>query len=105
MMTSIKPLVAATVISAAVCFSAGAPATGEMAVRITPDIASVEVMHNGKKILIQRNQDENHTISQDFAKTSRQCPPFCVQPYRLTPGVETIGEARGPRLSLAHEQG
>ena len=27
-----------------------------------------------------------------FAKTSRKCPPFCIQPMTLAPGVETIGE-------------
>ena len=27
-----------------------------------------------------------------FAKTSRKCPPFCIQPSTLAPGVETIGE-------------
>jgi len=92
MMTSIKTLFTATVIFAAVLFSSGALAAGEMTVRITPDIAAVEVMHNGKKINIQRNQDENHTVNPDFAKTSRKCPPFCVQPYSLEAGVETIGE-------------
>jgi len=92
MMTSIKTLFTATVIFAAVLFSSGALAAGEMTVRITPDIASVEVVHNGKKINIQRNQDENHTVNPDFAKTSRKCPPFCVQPYSLEAGVETIGE-------------
>jgi rhodanese-related sulfurtransferase len=92
MMTSEKPLLAATVLFSAVFFTAGALAVGEMAVKITPDIASVEVIHDGKKIVIMRNQDETHTVSQDFAKTSRKCPPFCVQPYRLAPGVDTIGE-------------
>ena len=92
MMTSIKTLFTATVVSAAVLGSAGALASGEMTVRITPDIAAVEVMHNGRKVIIQRNQDENHTVNPDFAKTSRKCPPFCVQPYSLAPGVETIGE-------------
>jgi rhodanese-related sulfurtransferase len=27
-----------------------------------------------------------------FAKTSRKCPPFCIQPSTLAPGVETIAE-------------
>ena len=27
-----------------------------------------------------------------FAKTSRPCPPFCIQPAILAPGVETIAE-------------
>jgi rhodanese-related sulfurtransferase len=92
MMTSIKALFAATGFSTAVLLSAGALAAEKMTVRITPDIASVDVMHNGRKITIQRNQDENHTVNPDFAKTSRKCPPFCVQPYSLAPGVETIGE-------------
>lgn len=62
------------------------------AVGITKGMASVEVTHKGKKMLIMRNQDENNTISPDFAKTSRKCPPFCIQPATLAPGVETIGE-------------
>ena len=61
-------------------------------VNIKADLASVEVMHNGKKVVIQRNQDPNNTVSPDFAKTSRKCPPFCIQPMHLAPGVETIGE-------------
>jgi len=28
----------------------------------------------------------------DYAKTSRKCPPFCVQPHQVAPGVETVGE-------------
>jgi rhodanese-related sulfurtransferase len=91
-MISMKSLLATSAFTAALLNSLATPAAGEMTVRITPDIAAVEVMHNGKKIIIQRNQDENHTVSQDFAKTSRKCPPFCVQPYTLAPGVETVGE-------------
>ena len=64
----------------------------DMEVKITPDIASVEVMHNGKKISITRNQDQNNTVNPAFAKTSRKCPPFCIQPGVLAPGVETIAE-------------
>ena len=29
---------------------------------------------------ISRNQDTNNTIHPAFAKTSRPCPPFCIQP-------------------------
>ena len=39
-----------------------------------------------------RNQDTENTIVQSFSKTSRPCPPFCIQPMSLAPGVETIGE-------------
>jgi len=91
-MRSINPFFRASLIATTLVIPAAALAAGEMAVKITPDIASVEVIHSGKKITIVRNQDENHLVSPDFAKTSRKCPPFCVQPHTLAPGVETIGE-------------
>ncbi|MDT3706715.1 MAG: rhodanese-like domain-containing protein [Thiobacillus sp.] len=61
-------------------------------VNLTADLPSVEVMHGGKKVTIMRNQDEKNTINPDFVKTSRKCPPFCIQPGELAPGVETISE-------------
>jgi len=61
-------------------------------VGITPTMSTVEVMHNGAKVTIQRNQDQKNTIKKAFAKTSRKCPPFCIQPSTLAPGVETIAE-------------
>lgn len=61
-------------------------------VNITPDMPSVEVMHGGKKVTIMRNQDEDNSIDPNFAKTSRKCPPFCIQPGNIAPGVDTIGE-------------
>ena len=43
---------------------------------------------------ISRNQDSKNTINSAFAKTSRPCPPFCIQPTRpFTPAlVETVTE-------------
>jgi rhodanese-related sulfurtransferase len=61
-------------------------------VNITTEIESVTVMHNGKEVVIKRNQDENNTINPEFAKTSRSCPPFCINPMNLAPGIETIAE-------------
>jgi rhodanese-related sulfurtransferase len=61
-------------------------------VRITADLTAVEVVHNGKPITITRNQNPDHRINPEYAKTARPCPPFCVQPALLAPGVETIGE-------------
>ena len=55
-------------------------------------MTSVSVMHNGKKTSITRNQDQKNTVNPAFAKTSRKCPPFCIQPAVLAPGVETIAE-------------
>lgn len=67
-------------------------ADDKMSVNITPTMGKVDVVHNGAKMSVMRNQDENNTISPDFASTSRKCPPFCVQPAVIAPGVETIGE-------------
>jgi rhodanese-related sulfurtransferase len=61
-------------------------------VNITAALASVDVMHHGRKVTIMRNQNQNNTVNPDFAKTSRKCPPFCIQPGELAPGVKTIGE-------------
>ncbi len=61
-------------------------------VNITTEIESVTVMHNGKEVVIKRNQDENHTINPEFSKTSRSCPPFCINPMNFAPGIETIAE-------------
>jgi rhodanese-related sulfurtransferase len=62
------------------------------AVNITPKVASVTIKHNGKNVNIIRNQNQSNTVNPAFAKTSRKCPPFCIQPSTLAPGIETIGE-------------
>lgn len=61
-------------------------------VNLTPDVASVEFTVDGKKFSITRNQDNDNLIDSNYAKTSRPCPPFCIRPIVLAPGVETIGE-------------
>lgn len=61
-------------------------------VGITPDMLSADVIHNGKPVKIERNQNNKNTIAEDYAITSRPCPPFCIRPITLAPGVETIGE-------------
>ena len=61
-------------------------------VGITPDIMSVSVTHNGQTVEIMRNQDNSNTVIDAIAKTSRPCPPFCIQPMTLAEGVETLGE-------------
>jgi len=68
------------------------PASMAEPVGITPSLSSVEVIHNGKPVTIERNQDNKNTIVEDYALTSRPCPPFCIRPIKLAPGVETIGE-------------
>ena len=87
-----KTLLATSIIPTALLLSTSLFAADKIAVKITPDIASVEVMHDGKKTTIMRNQDQKSTVKPAFAKTSRKCPPFCIQPAVVAPGVETIAE-------------
>ena len=61
-------------------------------VNITPKIESVTVKHGETEVNVMRNQNQKNTINPAFAKTSRKCPPFCIQPATLAPGVETIAE-------------
>ncbi len=61
-------------------------------VGITPEIMAVPVTINGAVVEFKRNQDNDATVNPAFAKTSRPCPPFCIQPSNLATGVETIGE-------------
>ncbi|NOR20097.1 MAG: rhodanese-like domain-containing protein [Xanthomonadales bacterium] len=91
-MKQLKTLIATAFISTALLASTGAFSADKVEVKITPDMASVDVMHNGKKTTIMRNQDQKNTVNPAFAKTSRKCPPFCIQPAVLAPGVETIAE-------------
>lgn len=77
------------------CLNATGPALAadnDIAVKITPDLPSVTVTHQGKKVTIMRDQNEKNTVDPAFSKTSRKCPPFCIQPAKLAPGVETIAE-------------
>jgi rhodanese-related sulfurtransferase len=61
-------------------------------VNISSDIESVTVRHGEKEVNVIRNQNQKNTVNPAFAKTSRKCPPFCIQPSRLHVGVETIAE-------------
>ncbi len=61
-------------------------------VNITPEIESVTVKHGDNDVNIMRNQNQKNTVNPAFAKTSRKCPPFCIQPATLAAGVETIAE-------------
>lgn len=88
--TCVKLLTAGLVTTS---FLASGPALAEnKPVGITPTMSSASVNHNGKAVEIMRNQDNGNTVIDAFAKTSRPCPPFCIQPMVLAPGVETLGE-------------
>jgi len=61
-------------------------------VKINKNISSITTYDSGQKIEIKRVQDVNNRLNDDFAKTSRPCPPFCIQPTKVDPDIETIAE-------------
>lgn len=61
-------------------------------VNITQNTSYITVDHNGETVRIQRIQDQSNHLSGGFSKTSRKCPPFCIQPMIVAPGVTTVGE-------------
>ncbi len=91
--------------AAAATMLAAPAAAAEVEVNIMAGVPAVEVMHKGEKVVIRRNQDQENTVNPAFARTSRKCPPFCIQPTSLGPGVETIGEDEVLRYAKAMSDG
>ncbi|MGB5766427.1 MAG: rhodanese-like domain-containing protein [Arenicellales bacterium] len=85
-------LLSLTYITSATAEDGSANNDQEMLVNITRTLSSVDVQHNGKTVTIQRQQDTGNRMNPDFTLTSRKCPPFCIQPLVIAPGVETVGE-------------
>jgi rhodanese-related sulfurtransferase len=52
----------------------------------------LHVVHDGRSVKVQRIQDPDFELKGYYAKTARQCPPFCLHPMEAAPGVETVGE-------------
>jgi rhodanese-related sulfurtransferase len=52
----------------------------------------LHVIHKGRSVKVQRVQDTDFELHGYFAKTSRQCPPFCLGPMDVHPEVKTVGE-------------
>lgn len=86
-MKSVKLLSLVAVLASGITLSGSAFAENKP-VGITGDMMSVTV----GGVEIKRNPDNTATVDADFAKTSRPCPPFCIQPGSIAPGVETIAE-------------
>lgn len=61
-------------------------------VKISEDLPYLDIVHEGKTIRIERIQDTTNKLGNSFAKTSRPCPPFCIHPIEIAPGVKTVGE-------------
>jgi len=60
-------------------------------VNITEELEYVVIHDGDREVKIERIQDAKHRLTSDFTKTSRECPPFCVQPMTIG-DVRTIGE-------------
>ena len=69
-----------------------AQSTENVVVGITTNMPTVDVIHRGIPITIKRVQDTSNKLIDDFSKTSRPCPPFCVNPMSAAEGVSTVGE-------------
>ncbi len=61
-------------------------------VNISKNIPYVDVDYKNNIIRIERVQNSKHVLKGGFTKTSRNCPPFCIQPIEVAPGVQTVGE-------------
>lgn len=72
--------------------AAFAQSTENVVVGITSNMPTVDVIHRGIPITIKRVQDTSNKLVDDFSKTSRPCPPFCVNPMSAAEGVATVGE-------------
>lgn len=69
-----------------------APAWAADPVNIRPNLPSVTVETPSGPAVIARNPDSDARLEGEWARTSRPCPPFCVQPMIPAEGVRTIGE-------------
>jgi len=90
-MSKMKPLSMLTLLAVLVLAATPLPAA-EMDVKINARTSSVTVQTKNGPVEIMRNQDPEATIDPAYAKTSRKCPPFCIQPMQVAPGVTTVGE-------------
>lgn len=78
-------------LSIALTLFAGA-GLADVKVGITKDMPSVTVQTPNGPVEIKRIQDIDHKIDGEWARTSRPCPNFCIQPFTPAEGVTTIGE-------------
>lgn len=77
---------------ALICLWSSTAIAEERVVKITDQLETVRVLHGEEWVEIVRSQDVSAQIDPQYARTSRPCPPFCIQPLSIAEGVETIGE-------------
>lgn len=76
----------------AVLFAASVTPALAQDVRITTFKSDSTFTLNGRTFTVSRNPDTTATLQADFARTSRACPPDCLQPQVIADGVATLGE-------------
>lgn len=64
----------------------------KVTVKISKDIPYIYTTDSGKKVKIERIQDIDNRLTDDYTKTSRPCPPFCIQPTQVHAGIKNLGE-------------
>lgn len=100
-------MIRAFVSGLAACALYGAALTSASAqeVWITPQMPFMEFEVDGEIVSVEREQNTEAVLENSFAKTSRPCPPFCVQPLHVAEGVETVGELELISFLETHVQG
>lgn len=61
-------------------------------VGITSEKPFVDIEYKDTNIRIKRIQNQHNKLTDNFTKTSRACPPFCITPMEAAPNVKTVGE-------------
>ena len=64
----------------------------------------VEVEADGKMYKIERTQKKDSYLTNTFALTSRPSPPFFIEPFSVSKGIETYGELEVLDF-IAHKKG
>lgn len=81
-----------TLFAAAVAALFAGAVLADPTVGITKSMPNVTINTENGPVVIDRIQDPSHTVTGEWALTSRPCPDFCIQPMTPEPGVSTIGE-------------
>lgn len=79
-------------LTTALTLAAGAALAEDVVVGITKDMPRATIETPNGTLTIERIQDTENEVTGEWAKTSRPCPEFCIQPMTPAEGVTTIGE-------------
>ena len=61
-------------------------------VKINKEIPFIYTTDSGRTVKVERIQDINNRLTDDYAKTSRPCPPFCIQTTKIDPEIKNFEE-------------